>query len=216
MLRERARGLGRYDRRRALAVLLALLARAGRSERVELWRVARHIIERLVEIEAAVEREGRDAVAAIGPARAGVHQPDPVATLERAAREQPGGDPAADGLSLWRPSGFVSFNLPHLGAVFSYPPGMPVPGSRRRGPERLLVGGFEVTPHGLFIGAVIGGLVAAAALLCIFHFTKPKPKKRKPVLAVDFDEVCVGYLAAFIEFNNETYGTTLVFADFET
>ena len=89
---------------------------------------------------------------------------------------------------------------------------MPVPGSRRRGPERLLVGGFEVTPHGLFIGAVIGGLVAAAALLCIFHFTKPKPKKRKPVLAVDFDEVCVGYLAAFIEFNNETYGTTLVFA----
>ena len=93
---------------------------------------------------------------------------------------------------------------------------MPVPGSRRRGPERLLVGGFEVTPHGLFIGAVIGGLVAAAALLCIFHFTKPKPKKRKPVLAVDFDEVCVGYLAAFIEFNNETYGTTLVFADFET
>ena len=99
---------------------------------------------------------------------------------------------------------------------FFHIPGMPVPGSRRRGPERLLVGGFEVTPHGLFIGAVIGGLVAAVALLCIFHFTKPKPKKRKPVLAVDFDEVCVGYLAAFIEFNNETYGTTLVFADFET
>ena len=74
--------------------------------------------------------------------------------------------------------------------------------------DRLTIDGFGT--------AVIGGLVAAVALLCIFHFTKPKPKKRKPVLAVDFDEVCVGYLAAFIEFNNETYGTTLVFADFET
>lgn len=39
---------------------------------------------------------------------------------------------------------------------------------------------------------------------------------KKPVLAVDFDEVCVGYVASFIEFNNATYKTDLKVEDFDT
>ena len=107
--------------------------------------------------------------------------------------------------STFEPAGDL---LGRLGAT------MPRLGRRRRGPESLVVGGIALTPHRLFVCTVIGGLVLALALMITFHLTKPK--KRKPVLAVDFDEVCVGYLAAFIEFNNETYGTTLQFDDFQT
>ena len=64
---------------------------------------------------------------------------------------------------------------------------MPQLGSRRRGPESLVVGGIALTPHRLFVCTAIGGLVLALALMITFHLTKPK--KRKPVLAVDFDDV---------------------------
>ena len=68
---------------------------------------------------------------------------------------------------------------------------MPQLGSRRRGPESLVVGGIALTPHRLFVCTAIGGLVLALALMITFHLTKPK--KRKPVLAVDFDEVCAHF-----------------------
>ncbi len=41
-------------------------------------------------------------------------------------------------------------------------------------------------------------------------------RSKKPVLAVDFDEVCVGYLPAFIRFNNEVYKTELSISDFHS
>lgn len=39
---------------------------------------------------------------------------------------------------------------------------------------------------------------------------------RRPVIAIDFDEVCVGYLPAFIAFNNAKYGTSLQLRDFHS
>ena len=38
----------------------------------------------------------------------------------------------------------------------------------------------------------------------------------RPVLAIDFDEVCVGYLPAFVAFNNATHGTDVALGDFHS
>ena len=38
----------------------------------------------------------------------------------------------------------------------------------------------------------------------------------KPVLAVDLDEVCCGYLPAFIKFSNAKHGTSLTLDDFHS
>ena len=57
---------------------------------------------------------------------------------------------------------------------------------------------------------VIATTVAAVATMAFFIWRR----RAKPVLAVDFDEVCVGYLPAFIAFNNARYGTNLKLEDF--
>ena len=44
----------------------------------------------------------------------------------------------------------------------------------------------------------------------------PRAIAGRPVLAVDLDEVLGGYLPAFVDFNNATYGTNLSVADFHS
>ena len=56
----------------------------------------------------------------------------------------------------------------------------------------------------------------ATLLLGAFLVLRRKLTTRKPVLAVDYDEVCVGYLPAFIEFCNATRGTKLKLEDFHS
>jgi len=53
------------------------------------------------------------------------------------------------------------------------------------------------------------------AALGVF-FLSSRQKRRLPVLAFDFDEVCVGYLPAFVEFNNAVHGTRLTLDDFQS
>lgn len=62
----------------------------------------------------------------------------------------------------------------------------------------------------LSLGAGLVGLGLA------YLYLEGRRKKKRPVLAVDFDEVCVGYLPEFIKFNNATYGTTVTTKDFHS
>ena len=59
--------------------------------------------------------------------------------------------------------------------------------------------------------ALLATLLLGACLVLRHKLTT-----RKPVLAVDYDEVCVGYLPAFIEFCNATRGTKLKLEDFHS
>ena len=43
-----------------------------------------------------------------------------------------------------------------------------------------------------------------------------KKIRKKPVLAVDLDEVCCGYLPAYIDYSNATHGTHLELSDFSS
>ena len=59
--------------------------------------------------------------------------------------------------------------------------------------------------------ALLATLLLGACLVL-----RRKLSARKPVLAVDYDEVCVGYLPAFIDFCNATRGTKLKLEDFHS
>ena len=61
----------------------------------------------------------------------------------------------------------------------------------------------------------IGVLCAVAGALVFFANARPpRSVTGKPVLAVDMDEVCVGYVSAFIEYSNAKHGTKLEVNDF--
>ena len=40
--------------------------------------------------------------------------------------------------------------------------------------------------------------------------------RARPVLAIDYDEVCVGYLPAYIAYSNATHATDLSMSDFKS
>jgi len=58
--------------------------------------------------------------------------------------------------------------------------------------------------------------LATAAAAVVLTVLAARLRRRKPVLAIDYDEVCVGYLPAFIAFSNATYGTDLRLSDFNS
>ena len=61
----------------------------------------------------------------------------------------------------------------------------------------------------------IFSFLGVAAALCYDHYTRPPwVSTGKPVLAVDMDEVCCGYLPAFCDFSNAKYNTCLDVDDF--
>ena len=57
------------------------------------------------------------------------------------------------------------------------------------------------------------GLFLLAAAMALVNFLL---WKKKPVLAVDFDEVCVGYVPTFLRFSNDVHGTDLTLSDFHS
>jgi uncharacterized HAD superfamily protein len=62
------------------------------------------------------------------------------------------------------------------------------------------------------------GSAGVCLLVCIVVYIStvglPGWGKAKPVLAVDLDECCCGYVPAFLKFMNAEYGTSLVLKDF--
>mmetsp|Transcript_22462 Transcript_22462/g.49047 ORF Transcript_22462/g.49047 Transcript_22462/m.49047 type:complete len:243 (-) Transcript_22462:148-876(-) len=61
--------------------------------------------------------------------------------------------------------------------------------------------------------ALSSGAVVAVTLWLL---SRKACRARKPVLAVDMDEVIVGYLPAFIRFSNSMYGTCLSLHEFDS
>lgn len=72
-------------------------------------------------------------------------------------------------------------------------------------------------PGTLDVRSLVGMLMCFAAAVATFAPTLSTDGSKlpgKPVLAVDLDECCCGYLPAFIKFSNATCGTKLELEDF--
>ena len=70
-------------------------------------------------------------------------------------------------------------------------------------------------PGALDVKSLSGSLLLLFGALSSKVLATGTPQRSgKPVLAVDLDEVCCGYLPAFIKFNNSRHGTTLTPDDF--